>query len=272
MSSTNAAIPTRPLGKTGDAVSLLGVGGAHIGQGDEAMGIRIIQQAIDAGATFLDNAWEYNKNESEIRMGKALAQGAYRQRAFLMTKDCAHDRKADHSMRMLEESLRRLQTDYLDLWQIHEVVWEDDPANIFAPGGSAEAMLKAKEQGKVRFIGFTGHKHPDLHRQMLSQGFPWDTAQMPINALDAHHKSFLREIVPLCQEQGVAVLGMKSMAGGHILKSGATITPEEALRYAMSQPVATVISGMNTPEVLAANLAVARGFTPLSDAEQADIL
>jgi predicted aldo/keto reductase-like oxidoreductase len=272
MNAQSNAIPTRPFGKTGEQVSLLGVGGAHIGQGDGATGIRIIQECIDAGATFLDNAWEYNNNESEVRMGKALAQGGYRQKSFLMTKDCAHDRNAEHSMRMLEESLRRLQTDYLDLWQIHEVVWEDDPANIFAPGGSAEAMLKAKEQGKVRFIGFTGHKHPDLHRQMLSQGFPWDAAQMPINALDSHHKSFLKEIVPLCHEQGVAVLGMKSMAGGHILKSGATITPEEALRYALSQPVATVISGMNTLEVMHANLEIARGFVPLSDAEQADIL
>ena len=273
--STNhqsGTIPTRPLGKSGEQVSLLAVGGAHIGQGDEATGIRIIQECIDAGATFLDNAWEYNDNESEVRMGKALAQGGYRQKSFLMTKDCAHDRKAEHSMKMLEDSLKRLQTDYLDLWQIHEVVWDDDPAAIFAPGGSAEAMLKAKEQGKVRFIGFTGHKHPDLHRQMLSQGFPWDTAQMPINALDAHHKSFLKEIVPLCQEQGVAVLGMKSMAGGHILKSGASITPEEALRFAMSQPVATVISGMNTLDVMRANLAIARDFQPLSESEQADIV
>ena len=266
------AIPTRPLGTTGEQVSLLGVGGAHLGKPDEAVAIRMVHEAIDAGATFLDNAWEYNDGTSEVRMGKALGQAGYRDRAFLMTKDCAHDRRADHAMRLLEESLRRLQTDHLDLWQIHEVVWDDDPEKIFAPGGSAEAMLKAKEQGKVRFIGFTGHKHPDLHRQMLSQGFPWDTAQMPINPLDPHYLSFLREIVPLCQEQGIAVLAMKSLASGLLLRSGTGVEPAEALRFAMSQPVATVISGMDSPEVLRANLATARAFTPMSDAEQADLL
>src|SRR6187200_1593795 len=174
-------IPTRPLGSTGEQVSLLGVGGAHIGLTDEQTGIRIVQQCIDAGANFLDNAWEYNDGDSERRMGKALAQGGYRDKAFLMTKDCAHDRRAHHSMYKLEQSLKRLKTDHLDLWQIHEVVWEDDPDRIFAPGGSAEAMIKAKEQGKVRYIGFTGHKHPEIHRKMLSQGFPFDTVQMPLN-------------------------------------------------------------------------------------------
>src|SRR5688572_26988010 len=188
------AIPRRPFGATGEEVSLLAVGGAHIGlPEDESVGIRIIHEAIDAGASFLDNAWEYNSGTSEVRMGKALAQDGYRQKAFLMTKDCAHDRVADHSLLKLENSLKRLQTDYLDLWQIHEVVWEDDPKKIFAPGGSAEAMLKAKEQGKVRYIGFTGHKSPSIHKAMLSQGFPWDAVQMPLNALDAHWESFERE-------------------------------------------------------------------------------
>jgi uncharacterized protein len=267
-------IPRRPLGKTGEQVSLLCVGGAHIGLAlvPEEEGIRIIHQAIDAGANFLDNAWEYNGGESERRMGKALAQDGYRQRAFLMTKDCAHDRRADHSMRKLEESLRRLQTDYLDLWQIHEVVWTDDPDRIFAPGGSAEAMLKAKEQGKVRFVGFTGHKHPEIHRRMLSQGFPWDTVQMPLNVLDAHYASFEREILPIAQEQGVGVLGMKSFAAGSLFEAGTGITPQEALRYAMSLPVATVVSGMNSIEVLEQNLAIARTFTPLTEEERTAIL
>jgi aryl-alcohol dehydrogenase-like predicted oxidoreductase len=266
------AIPTRPFGQTGESVSILGLGGAHIGKPPEAEGIRIVHEAIDAGVTFLDNAWEYNDRESERRMGTALAQADYRARAFLMTKDCAHDRRAAHSLVKLEESLRMLQTDYLDLWQIHEVVWEGDPERIFASGGSAEAMLAAKAQGKVRYIGFTGHKHPDLHRRMLSQGFPWDAVQMPLNVLDAHYASFEREIVPLCRDQGIAVIGMKSNAGGHLNDTHLGITPEAALRYALSLPVATVVSGMDSLAVLRQNIAVADDFVPLSAAERAALL
>lgn len=200
-------------------------------------------------------------------MGLALAQGDYRQRAFLMTKDCAHDRRADHSMVKLEESLRRLKTDHLDLWQIHEVVFPDDPDRIFAPGGSAEAMLKAKEQGKVRYIGFTGHKHPDIHRRMLEQGFPWDTVQMPLNALDAHYLSFEREIVPLCLEQGIGVIGMKSLAGGHLL-NGTDLTPQEAIRYSLSLPLSTLVVGCDSMEVLEQNLAIGRDFDGISGEER----
>ena len=265
-------IPTRPFGSSGERVSLLGLGGAHIGNPSEAEGIRIVHEAIDAGVTFLDNAWEYNERESERRMGKALAQDGYRAKAFLMTKDCAHDRAATHSMQKLEESLRMLQTDHLDLWQIHEVVWDTDPDLIFAPGGSAEAMLMAKEQGKVRYIGFTGHKHPDIHRRMLEQGFPWDSVQMPLNVLDAHYASFEREIVPLCQAQGIAIIGMKSNAGGHLNDTKMDITPEEALRYSMSLPVATVISGMDSLEVLQKNIAVADRFEPLSEDDRTALL
>ncbi|MBA3416739.1 MAG: aldo/keto reductase [Chloroflexia bacterium] len=269
----NGAIPRRPFGTTGEEVSLLAVGGAHIGlPEDEAEGIRIVQQAIAAGATFLDCAWEYNDGNSERRMGKALAQEGYRQKAFLMTKDCAHDRRAHHSMLKLEQSLKRLQTDHLDLWMIHEVVWDDDPDKIFAPGGSAESLLKAKEQGKVRYIGFTGHKHPDIHRRMLSHGFPFDAVLMPLNVFDAHHASFEREILPLCAEQGIAALAMKSFADGHLFRSGAEITPQEALRYAMSLPVATVVSGMESLAILDQNLEIARNFEPLTEAERADIL
>jgi aryl-alcohol dehydrogenase-like predicted oxidoreductase len=268
------AIPTRPLGSTGVHVSLLGLGGAHIGNPSEAEGIRIVHEAIDAGVTFMDNAWEYNDRVSEQRMGKALAQDGYREKVFLMTKDCAHDRVATHSMQKLEESLQALQTDYLDLWQIHEVVWESDPDRIFAPGGSAEAMLKAKEQGKVRFIGFTGHKHPDIHKRMLSQGFPWDTVQLPLNVLDAHYASFEREILPICLEQGIGVIGMKTNAGGHLQDTGLDISPEEALRYAMSlpSPVSTILSGMDSLDVLHRNLAVANDFEPLSDTEREELL
>lgn len=265
-------IPTRRFGRHDEEISLLGVGGAHIGSGDHDLGIRIIQTAIDAGATFMDNAWEYNAGISEVRMGLALAQGGYRDRAFLMSKDCAHDRLAKHSMLKLEQSLKRLQTDCLDLWMLHEVVWEDDPDKIFAPGGSAESLLKAKEQGKTRHIGFTGHKSPSIHRRMLTQGFPWDAVLMPLNVLDAHYESFEREIVPLCQEQGIAVLGMKSFSSGAVFEAGIDVTPQEALRYSMSLPVATLVSGMDTMEVLEQNLAVARDFVPMTDEERAAVL
>lgn len=269
------AIPRRPFGNTGETVSLLGLGGAHIGfpRLSEPDSTRLMHMAFDAGVTFLDNAWEYNAGISEMRMGNAIASwSGKRDDLFVMTKDCAHDRKAPNSMVKLEQSLRRLQVDTLDLWQLHEVVWEDDPDWIFAPGGSAEALLKAKEQGKVRYIGFTGHKDPDIHRRMLSQGFPFDAVQMPLNALDAHYRSFEQEILPLCQEQGIAVLGMKSFASGDIFKLGTGVTPGEALRYAMSLPVATVISGMDSIEVLQQNLAAADDFVPLSDDERADLL
>jgi aryl-alcohol dehydrogenase-like predicted oxidoreductase len=265
-------IPTRPFGKTGEQVSLLCVGGAHIGLCDEETGIRIIHESIDAGATFMDNAWEYNAGISEQRMGKALAMDGYRDKAFLMTKDCAHDRVAKHSMIKLENSLKRLQTDHLDLWQIHEVVWEHDVERIFAPGGSAESLLKAKEQGKVRYIGFTGHKSPAIHKAMLSQGFPFDAVQMPVNVFDAHYESFEKEILPILIEQGIAPIGMKSFADGFLFKSGADITPQEALRYSMSLPISTLVSGMDSLEVMRQNLAVAQAFVPLTDEERTSIL
>ncbi|MFM9107662.1 MAG: aldo/keto reductase [Chloroflexota bacterium] len=188
----SAPIPTRPLGKTGEQVSILSLGGYHIGVPERSEAIRMIHAAIDAGITFMDNAWEYNDRESEFRMGEALAQDGYRDKVFLMTKNCAHDRRADTSMVRLEESLAALRTDHLDLWQIHEVVWRDDPDRIFAPGGAAEAMLKAKEQGKVRYIGFTGHKSPAIFRRMLelAPDFPWDTMQFPVSVFDWHYNSF----------------------------------------------------------------------------------
>ncbi len=266
------AIPRRTLGATGEEVSILALGGAHIGKKpSKAEAIRIVHAAIDAGMDFMDNAWEYNDGASEERMGEALAQGGYRQRAFLMTKNCAHDRRADHSMRKLEESLRRLRTDYLDLWQIHEVTWPDDPDRIFAPGGAAEAMLKAKEQGKVRFIGFTGHKSTAIFERMLNRGFPWDTLQMPINALDAHFESFERTILPIAQAQGIGVIGMKSLASGHLL-DGTDLTPQEAIRYSLSVPISTLCVGVDSMEILEQDLAIGRGFEPISAEERARIL
>ncbi len=272
--ASSGSVPRRPFGRTGEDVSLLGLGGAHIGLTSvtEDDSLRIMHAAFEAGVTFLDNAWEYNAGISEVRMGKAIKSWRNRDELFVMTKDCAHDRKAPNSMVKLEQSLRRLQVDVLDLWQIHEVAWDDDPDWIFAPGGSAEAMLKAKEQGKVRYIGFTGHKSPAIHKRMLSQGFPWDAVQMPLNLLDAHYESFEREIVPICQEQGIAIVGMKSFADGHIFKSGANVTPAEALWYAMDLPIATMISGMDTMAILEQNLEIARNFSPLSKAEKSALL
>jgi aryl-alcohol dehydrogenase-like predicted oxidoreductase len=267
-------VPRRPFGKSGEEVSLLALGGAHIGLSSlsEDESIRLQHAAFDAGVTFLDNAWEYNAGISEVRMGNAIKSWRSRDDLFVMTKDCAHDRKAGNSLVKLEQSLRRLQVDHLDLWQLHEVVWEDDPDWIFAPRGSAEALLKAKEQGKVRYIGFTGHKSPAIHKRMLSQGFPWDSVQMPLNVLDANWESFAKEIVPVCQEQGIAIIAMKSFADGHLFKANSGMTPEEALRYTMSLPVATVVSGMESMEILSQNVEIARNFTPLTDAEREAIV
>jgi aryl-alcohol dehydrogenase-like predicted oxidoreductase len=265
-----SGIPLRPLGTTGVSVSMLCLGGFHLSVPPEDEATRIIHTAIDSGITFMDNAWEYADNESERRMGLALAQDGYRDKVFLMTKNCAHDRTAANSMVKLEESLRRLRTDHLDLWQIHEVTFPDDPDRIFAPGGAAEAMLRAKEEGKVRFIGFTGHKSPSIFRRMLSQGFPWDTLQMPVSVLDANFNSFQTEIVPIAQEQGIGVIGMKSLAAGHIFDDATIdITAEEAIRYALSQPIASLCTGIDSMAILEQNLRIAHDFVPMTAVEQA---
>jgi uncharacterized protein len=266
--SSQGQVPHRPLGKTGVQVSALGVGGYHLGsmrEGKESL--ELVARAFDAGINFFDNAWEYHDGASEERLGAALK--GKRDQAFVMTKVCTHGRGKDVAMQQLEESLRRLQTDHLDLWQIHEVVYYNDPDMIFAPGGAAEALLQAKKQGKVRFIGFTGHKNPAIHLKMLSHDFPFDTVQMPLNALDATFRSFEQQVLPEAAKRGIAVLGMKSFGGsGELVKNGA-VTPEEGLRYAMSLPVATTISGMDSVAVLEQNLQVARGFKPLTSREMA---
>ena len=271
MTSTGTSgIPLRPLGTTGVSVSMLCLGGFHLSVPPEDEATRIIHTAIDNGITFMDNAWEYADNESERRMGKALAQDGYRDKVFLMTKNCAHDRTAANSMVKLEESLRRLRTDHLDLWQIHEVTFPDDPDRIFAPGGAAEAMLLAKEEGKVRFIGFTGHKSPAIFRRMLSAGFPWDTLQMPVSVLDANFNSFQTEIMPIAQEQGIGVIGMKSLAAGHIFDDpSVSITAEEAIRYALSQPIASLCTGIDSMVILEQNLRIGHEFVPMTAEEQA---
>jgi uncharacterized protein len=269
-SSTTGEVPKRLLGKTGVQVSALCFGGAHWGRiEDDAEAIRILQEAIDAGVTFLDNAWEYNGGRSEELMGKAL-QGR-RQQVFLMTKVCSHGRDKRVALQQLDESLRRLKTDYLDLWQIHEVVYLDDPDRHFAPGGAAEALLEAKRQGKVRFIGFTGHKDPKIHLKMLAHDFPFDTCQMPLNVFDGTYRSFEQEVLPVLTQRGIAPIGMKSLSGNaEPIKQG-LVTPEEALRYVLSLPIASLVSGIDSRDVLRQNLDIVRRFVPMTVAEMQDL-
>jgi len=256
-------IPTRPFGRSGERVSALGLGGWHVGlPNSDRAAVRLIHTAIDAGITFLDNAWDYNDGLSETRMGQAIADR--RDRVFLMTKVCTHGRDGKVAMRQLEESLRRLRTDHLDLWQIHEVVFDDEPDRHFAKGGTVEALERARKEGKVRYLGFTGHKSPALHLAMLSRGFAWDACQLPLNCFDATFRSFEREVLPVLEAQGIAAIGMKSLGGDARFVSDGVVRAEEALAYAMSLPVATVVSGIDTPRVLEQNLSVARGFKPLT--------
>ncbi|MGA9354456.1 MAG: aldo/keto reductase [Terriglobales bacterium] len=259
-------VPWRPLGRTGLQVSAMGLGGYHLGsaQTDQAAN-EIVAKAVDYGVNFFDNAWEYHDGLSEERLGKALK--GKRDQAVVMTKVCTHGRDKKVAMRMLEESLRRLQTDHLDVWQIHEVVYENDPDLIFTQNGAAEALLAAKQQGKVRFIGFTGHKDPEIHLKMLSHDFPFDTVQMPLNCCDATFRSFETQVLPEATRRGMAAMGMKSLGGsGELVKFGA-ITAEQGLRYAMSLPVATTISGIDSMEVLDQNLRVSVNFQPLNASE-----
>jgi aryl-alcohol dehydrogenase-like predicted oxidoreductase len=259
-------IPRRQFGKADAQVSILGVGGHHLGD-IKSVGdcIKLVHAALDAGINFFDNCWEYYNGRTEDWLGRALK--GKRDRAFVMTKVCTHGRDARLAMRMLDESLRRLQTDHLDLWQIHGVSFDNDPALAYARGGVLEALDQAKKLGKARFVGFTGHKHPDIHLKMLATGYPFDAVQMPLNPFDASYRSFETHVLPELLKRGIAGLGMKSMGGdGRPVLKG-VITAEEALRYAMSLPVATTISGIDSPEVLRQNLAVARGFTPMPPAE-----
>ena len=262
-------VPKKALGRTGVQVSAMGLGGYHLGSAEtDQAAMEIVAKAFDHGVRFFDNAWEYHDGLSEERLGKALR--GKRDQAFVMTKVCTHGRDKKVAMRMLDESLRRLQTDHLDLWQIHEVVYDNDPDLIFAPNGAAEALAAAKQQGKVRFVGFTGHKDPEIHLKMLSHDFPFDTVQMPLNCCDATFRSFETHVLPEATRRGIAVLGMKSLGGsGELVRHGA-VTPEQGLRYAMSLPVATTISGVDTLQVLEQNLKVAVNFSPLAEAEMQD--
>jgi predicted aldo/keto reductase-like oxidoreductase len=260
-----SAVPVRPLGATGAHVSALGVGGHHLGDASSyAEAERIVAEAVDAGITFFDNCWEYNNGRSEEWLGRALSVGKRRNRVHVMTKVCTHGRDASLAMKMLEESLRRLRTDHLDVWQVHGMVFDNDPELAYRSGGVIEALDAAKRAGKVRFVGFSGHKNPDVHFEMIQRGYAWDTCQFPLNPFDATFHSFEQRVLPECARRGIAVLGMKPMTGKAGPIQANVVTAEEMLRYAMSLPVATTICGMESVEKLRANLRVARGFESMT--------
>jgi predicted aldo/keto reductase-like oxidoreductase len=266
-------IPHRTLGRTGEKVSLIGLGGYHLGkQSDPAESMRIIRTGIDEGINFLDNCWDYNGGESEIRMGRALRDG-YRQKAFLMTKIDGRNKAA--AAAQLNESLRRLQTDRIDLLQFHEVIRDSDSDRIFAKGGAMEVVLEAKKAGKIRFVGFTGHKSPDIHLKMLAtgaqHGFTFDAVQMPLNVMDAHFNSFEKKVLPVLTKDGVGVLGMKPMGDPFILRSH-TVTAVECLHYAMNLPTSVVITGCDSLPILQQALQAARTFQPMDSSQVADLL
>ena len=272
-SDVRNGIPYRRLGRTGEMVSLIGVGGYHLGrQADEQETIRIVRTAIDNGINFLDNCWDYNGGASELRMGQALRDG-YRDKAFLMTK--IDGRNEETAARQIDESLRRLQTDRIDLMQFHEVIRMTDPERVFGTDGAVEAVMAARQAGKIRYVGFTGHKSPVIHLRMLeaarAQGFRFDAVQMPLNVMDAHYDSFAKQVVPVLVEQDIGVLGMKPLGDPFVLLSG-TVTAVECLHYAMSLPTSVVITGCDSLVVLEQALHAARSFRPLSEAAVAALL
>ena len=264
----------RTLGKTGERVSAIGIGGFHIGSTtDPNEGIRIVRAAVDRGINFLDNCWDYHDGESELRMGRALRDG-YRQKAFLMTKFDGRTRKS--TAKQIDESLARLETDHIDLMQYHENIRMEDPDRFFAEDGPLEALMEAKKAGKIRYIGFTGHKDPVVHLRMLevaaAHKFHFDSCQMPLNVLDAHFRSFTHQVVPKLVEQGIAVLGMKPLAQGIVFTSGSGVTAIECLHYAMSLPTSVVITGCETMERLEQAIHAAETFQPMSPQQMEALL
>jgi predicted aldo/keto reductase-like oxidoreductase len=272
--SSKGPVPKRTLGRTGEQVSIIGIGGHHLGRlyVTEQESIRIVRSALDSGVNFLDNCWDYNDGQSEIRVGKALRDG-YRDKAFVMTKIDGREKQA--AARQIDESLKRLQTDRIDLLQFHEVIRMDDPARIFADGGALEAVMAAKKAGKLRYIGFTGHKSPNIHLHMLeiasAHGLTFDTVQMPLNVMDAHFDSFEKNVLPVLVQNNIGVLGMKPMGDANILRSG-IVTPEECLHYAMSLPTSVVITGCDSMQILDQALGAARSFTPMNGDRRRELL
>src|SRR2546425_9995691 len=267
--SSPGGIPTRPLGKTGERVSILCLGGWHIGAvQDPRDALRVMHAAIDQGITFFDNAWDYHDGGSEEIMGRALTMDGRRKKVFLMTKNCERDYEG--SVRNLNDSLRRLRTDYIDLWQFHEMVYDNDPDWVFEKGG-IKAAMEAQKEGKVRYIGFTGHKDPRIHLKMLDKPFAWDTAQMPINVMDAHYRSFQKQVVPICLKKNVGVIGMKGLAGGATegrLPTKVGVTVEECYRFCLSLPVTAQVMGITSMEQLKQDIHLARNFQPMPAAEK----
>lgn len=274
MTTQNSEMPMRVLGRTGVQVSLIGLGGWHLGFDyiDEELSIRIVRTAIDNGINFMDNCWDYNEGASEIRMGKALRDG-YRERAFLMTK--IDGRTKQDAAKQLDESLKRMQVDHIDLVQHHEILRYEDPHRIFDENGANAALIEARDAGKIRFIGFTGHKDPRIHLYMLEvakeNGFEFDAVQMPLNVMDAHYRSFEKMVLPELVQQNIGVLAMKTMANGTILESK-TVSAIECLQYAMNLPVSVVITGCESMENLEQALTAARTFKPFGEAEVSALL
>jgi predicted aldo/keto reductase-like oxidoreductase len=267
-----SGIPTRTLGHSGQQVSMLGLGGYHIGNPSEAEAIKIIRTAVDNGITFMDNCWDYHDGDSEVRMGKALRDG-YREKVFLMTKIDGRDGKT--AAQQIDQSLQRLETDHIDLLQFHEVIRMNDPERIFAHGGGMEAAVKARETGKIRLIGFTGHKSPQIHKHMLEVAdqhqFKFDSVQMPLNVMDAQYESFAQIVLPMAQQRNIGVLGMKPIGDGILLKSG-KVSAVECLRYALSLPTSVVITGCESMKVVQQAIDLGRNFQPLTAGERAALL
>jgi len=261
-------IPSRPLGRTGERVSIVGLGGYHIGVPPEAEAIRIMHEAIDQGMTFFDNAWGYHDGGSERVVGKALTTAGRREKVFLMTKVCDRDYRG--AKRQLEESLRRLKTDHIDLWQFHEINWDVDADWLFERGG-IRAAIEARKEGKVRYVGFTGHRDISHHLKLIGRPFHWDTVQMPINLLDAHYRSFQKKVVPVCQEKKISVIGMKALGSGIIPKQ-LRLPAATCRRFALSLPIATLVCGIQSLDNLRQDLAMARSFTPVSEQEMQQLL
>ncbi len=270
-SAAATGLPTRVLGKTGARVSILGLGGASIRQiKDDAECVRAMQMAIDEGVSFFDNAWDYRDGACEEIMGKAIGSGGYRNKIFLMTKNCGRDYKM--SMQCLEDSLRRLQTDHLDLWQFHEINYDNDPDWVFERG-AMKAAIEARQAGKVRFIGFTGHKDPRIHLSMLAKPFDWQTCMMPVNVADYHFRSFQNGVIPVCAKRNIGVIGFKGLGGGTgglLGKEGLTV--DECLRYSLSMPVAVQIVGMTSAAQIQQNIEIARNFKPMAADEKKALL
>lgn len=265
-------IPLRKFGRANETVSCIALGGhasTNPQKMDEGQSLRLIQRAVDEGITFMDNAWDYHDGVAEERMGKALAGGGRRNKVFLMSKGCGRTAKEIQSN--LDDTLRRLKTDHLDLWQFHEVVYDNDPDWIFAEDGAIQTGLKALKEGKIRYLGFTGHKDPSIHLKMLSKPFPWSSVQMPLNVMDVHFRSFQRGVLSVLVERGIAPLAMKSLGGNGSIITKAGIPVELALRYVLSLPITTLVSGIDSEKVLDQNLKIVRDFRPLEPSEREDL-